>query len=334
MRSFVSDRVLLSPLPVFPPWGFPSLSVSLLRRGVPLRSLSWSQPSQMFCHIHGSSGAFARPPPPRHIVLAPVLFRKSFQQVNSSELREGRRPESVPKMTNSLECSFRLEPYHGHATHKGGLIGRWNKAHNVTAWRTEGLHRMMERPEQWQSRASTDKLARLRLTCDDGEEEDWKRRRRRRGAGGAICRHSAHSVPCKSVGHVKIAPSITPRSGQLEGREAKRERTTELRRQRHTAAAPKIQVWTLGLSNQRHSESLRVESVERTCKRLLSWETAYPNCLDESEVVFHPSIVCSVKFLRLAHRSLQIEAGELHTLKQEAEDRQLWSIKTSWSSAS
>lgn len=101
---------------------------------------------------------------------------------------------------------------------------------------------MMERPEQWRPRASTDKLERLWLTCDKGEEENWKRRCRLRGAGGAICRHSAHSVPCTPVGHVKIAPSITPRSGQLEGREAKRERTTEVRRQRYTAAAPKIQV--------------------------------------------------------------------------------------------
>lgn len=133
---------------------------------------------------------------------------------------------------------------------------------------------MMEWPEQRRPRASTDKLERLWLTCDKGEEESWKGRRRLCGASGAICRHSAHSVPCTPVGHVKIAPSITPRSGQLEGREAKRqkndggEKTT-------LGSGPEDPSVNTGMQR---SEALGESNL--LSKHVNVCYLAYPNCLD------------------------------------------------------
>lgn len=149
------------PSPCFPSLRF-SLSVCLppqTRRATPQPQLE-SAVSDVLSHPWIQRRVLTSTSSTTHCP-GPGSISQILPQVNSSELREGRRPESVPKMTNSLECSFRLEPYHGDATHKGGLIGRWNKAHNVTAWRTEGLHGMMERLEQRRSRASTDKLERL-----------------------------------------------------------------------------------------------------------------------------------------------------------------------------
>lgn len=59
-----------------------------------------------------------------------------------------------------------------------------------------------------------------------------KERYRLRGAKRAICRHSAHSVPCMPVGHVKTATSITLHTGQGE-RDRQRETDRPTLKVRH-----------------------------------------------------------------------------------------------------